>query len=160
MNRSLLLIVFTIIVMGCNTNSSTDTMEEIVQDTQKVVSGEDTKFSFVAGCYQSVFNRDSATLTINANENVVTGDLNYNRYEKDDNTGSFEGVLRGQLMILNYNFQSEGQNSVRQVVFKIEGDTLIEGFGDVYVKGDTSLFKNITELQFDKSAAFVKRDCL
>lgn len=92
-------------------------------------------------------------------DNRVTGDLVYDWSEKDNNTGVINGMIKDNLILAWYTFQSEGVTSVRQVAFKIEDDELIEGFGDLLARGDTMTFKNIETLKFDKQNAYFTINC-
>ena len=87
-----------------------------------VSSGEPVRLE---GCYQSVVQRDTATLYLNIIGNEVTGKLVYNHYEKDDNTGSIKGELRDNHIYADYIFQSEGGTSAREVAFKLQ-DTVLQ----------------------------------
>jgi len=110
-------------------------------------------------CYQYIKNRDTATLSLKTEDNKVTGTLGYNLYEKDKNSGTIAGIVKGDTIIANYTFQSEGQTSVREVAFLKQGDQLVEGFGDVQeVKGEVK-YKDLNKLKFDGSMAFGKTDC-
>jgi len=110
-------------------------------------------------CYQYIKNRDTATLSLKTADNKVTGTLGYNLYEKDKNAGTIAGIVKGDTIIANYTFQSEGKTSVREVAFLKKGDQLTEGFGDVQeVKGETK-FKGLNKLKFDGSMTFDKIDC-
>jgi hypothetical protein len=110
-------------------------------------------------CYQYIKNRDTATLSLKTEDNKVTGTLGYNLYEKDKNAGSIAGIVKGDTIIANYTFQSEGKTSIREVAFLKKGDQLAEGFGDVQeVKGETK-FKDLSKLKFDGSMTFDKIDC-
>ena len=110
-------------------------------------------------CYQYIKNRDTATLSLKTEDNKVTGTLGYNLYEKDKNAGTITGLIKGDTIIAHYTFQSEGQTSVREVVFLKQGDQLKEGFGDVQeVKGEV-VFKDVSKLKFDESMVFGKIDC-
>ena len=110
-------------------------------------------------CYQYIKNRDTATLTLKTIDNKLTGTLGYNLYEKDKNAGTIAGVVKGDTIIANYTFQSEGKTSIREVAFLKKGDQLAEGFGDVQeVKGETK-FKDLSKLNFDGLMTFGKIDC-
>jgi hypothetical protein len=110
-------------------------------------------------CYQYIKNRDTATLSLKTEDNKVTGTLGYNLYEKDKNSGTIAGMVKGDTIIANYTFQSEGQTSVREVAFLKQGDQLVEGFGDVQeVKGEVK-YKDLTKLKFDGSMVFGKINC-
>jgi len=110
-------------------------------------------------CYQYIKNRDTATLSVKAAGNQVSGSLGYNLYEKDKNSGTFTGLVKGDTMIADYTFHSEGKISVRQIALLKQGDKLIEGFGDVQeIKGNMK-FKDISKLKFNNSIVFSKIDC-
>lgn len=114
---------------------------------------------FAVQCYQYIKNRDTATLSLKTEYNKVTGTLGYNLYGKDKNAGSIAGIVKGDTIIANYTFQSEGKTSIREVAFLKKGDQLAEGFGDVQeVKGETK-FKELNNLKFDGSMTFDKIDC-
>ena len=110
-------------------------------------------------CYQYIKNRDTATLSLKTADNKVTGTLGYNLYEKDKNAGTIAGIVKGDTIIANYTFQSEGKTSIREVAFLKKGDQLAEGFGDVQeVKGETK-FKDLSKLKFDGLMTFDNIDC-
>lgn len=150
-----LLLISIVFIAACN--SQTESTTENTKDTLKT-SGEAIVAS-LNGCYTSVLKKDTATLKINENGNAVSGELSYNRFEKDSNKGLFKGEIKDSLIIGDYTFQSEGKSSVRQVVFKISGANLIEGYGDIEMKGDTATFKNLSELTYQPDQTFVKTDC-
>lgn len=110
-------------------------------------------------CYTYIKNKDTATLTMISSGPITTGELKYNLYEKDKNTGIFEGELRGDTLIAEYTFNSEGTESVRQVAFLKKGNQLIEGFGDVEEKNGKMMFKDTSKLTFGQSIVFNKVDC-
>ena len=110
-------------------------------------------------CYQYIKNRDTATLSLKTIDNKLTGTLGYNLYEKDKNAGTIAGVVKGDTIIANYTFQSEGKTSVREVAFLKKGSQLAEGFGDVQEVNGESKFKDLSKLKFDGSMTFEKIDC-
>lgn len=110
-------------------------------------------------CFASINNRDSAYLTLKKDQNRVSGSLSYNIYEKDKNSGVIAGIIKGDTIIADYTFQSEGTNSVRQVVWLKQNDQLIEGFGDVTEVNGKVQFKDISQLTFDSSSSFKPSNC-
>ncbi|WP_293786089.1 hypothetical protein [uncultured Pedobacter sp.] len=110
-------------------------------------------------CYQYIKNRDTATLSLKTADQKFTGTLGYNLYEKDKNAGTIAGVIKGDTIIANYTFQSEGKTSVREVAFLKKGDQLAEGFGDVQEVNGQTKFKDLSKLKFDGSMTFEKIDC-
>lgn len=110
-------------------------------------------------CYRYTTNHDTVLLkTVTANDSV-TGTLSYNYYQKDQNNGKIEGRIKGELLIADYLFMSEGVQSIRQVAFKMSGDSLIEGYGEIETKDGKSVFKNTSSLDFNQSAILKKVDC-
>jgi len=123
-----------------------------------IVSNAATPQNAVA-CYQYIKNRDTATLTIKTESSQVSGSLGYNLYEKDKNSGTFSGLVKGDTIIADYTFHSEGKVSVREIALLKQGDQFIEGFGDVEeIKGHVK-FKDISKLKFDNSVVFSKINC-
>lgn len=116
--------------------------------------------SEIPGCYRSVFGKDSASLALIKKEDSISGNLNYHWFQKDNNSGYFSGTLQDSLLTGFYNFYSEGKYSVRQVVFKVKSDTLLEGYGAINMKNDTAFFKKIDHLQFLADRPLVKTECL
>ncbi|MBC7747549.1 MAG: hypothetical protein H7Z76_03040 [Methylotenera sp.] len=88
-------------------------------------------------------------LTIKGNQ-ILSGKLIYNFYEKDKNEGTLIGELKGDTLLADYTFMSEGISSVRQVVFLKKGNTYIEGYGDVVEEASGKvIFKDRKQLKFD-----------
>jgi len=110
-------------------------------------------------CYQSIKNRDTANLSLNMEDEKVTGSLSYNLFEKDKNNGVISGIVKGDTIIADYTFQSEGTTSTRQVVWLKQNNQLVEGFGDVEEVDGKTQFKDLGKLGFGKSLVFNKIDC-
>lgn len=112
------------------------------------------------GCYTMIINNDTAHLRVNVIDSIVSGHLSYHWSQKDHNDGSLKGVVRDSLIIADYTFRSEGMISVRQVVFKMAGTSLAEGYGDLNTSSDTVRFKDISSLQFMYDKPFLKKPCV
>jgi len=123
-----------------------------------IVSNAATPQNAVA-CYQYIKNRDTATLTIKTEGSQVSGSLGYNLYEKDKNSGTFSGLVKGDTIIADYTFHSEGKISVREIALLKQGDQFLEGFGDIQEINGNVKFKDISKLKFDNSVVFSKINC-
>ncbi len=144
---------FAALFTACQSNNSEKTATDTAApDTNIVPATTQT-------CYAYIKNRDTATLTMMSSGAITTGELKYNLFEKDKNNGIFEGELRGDTLIAEYTFNSEGKESVRQVAFLKKGDQLVEGFGDVEEKNGKMMFKDTSKLTFGESMVFNKVDC-
>jgi hypothetical protein len=111
------------------------------------------------GCYEMTMKRDTVLLRITIKDTVVTGQLDYRWHEKDRNTGTIHGVIKDSLIIADYTFQSEGMTSLREVVFKLKGDTLIQGFGEINEENGKVIFLDKNRLQFANANPFIRVDC-
>ena len=110
-------------------------------------------------CYQYADEKDIILITLIKNNDSFTGTLSYNWFEKDDNFGNLKGHFRDSLLIADYFFRSEGVFSVRQVVFKQKGASLVEGFGEVIQGRGKIMFKNVDLLDFSHSLVLHKITC-
>ncbi len=155
-------LLFLLFAVGCNSeNNSKNSATPANVDSSSVNENGDAVTADFSGCYASNLKKDSALLKLNISGTKVTGELSYHLFEKDNNSGIITGSVRDNLIVADYTytFQSEGITSVRQVVFKRNNDTLVEGFGDTMMHGDTAGFKNLSGLQFQNDRPFLKTIC-
>lgn len=110
-------------------------------------------------CYAGNSGRDSIDMLVKTDGDKITGDLNYRFFEKDQNHGTINGMIKGDTLIADYMFQSEGQQSVRQVAFLKKGDDLVEGYGDMEERDGKMVFKNTGGLDFSNSISLKKTEC-
>ena len=127
-----------------------------VKDKTEVASGSTGN---TRTCYSNFRNRDTVLLSFTRNDTAINGELMYQFFQKDRNTGIINGTIKGDTIIADYKFNSEGTTSVRQVVFLKHGDELLEGFGDVEEYNGKMVFRNISSLVFDSSMVFSLTDC-
>jgi hypothetical protein len=109
------------------------------------------------GCYVFNDNKNNVSLEITENGEVIKGNLTYTLAEKDKNSGSFTGELKNDVLIANYTYQSEGKKSIRQIAFKVDGDKIIEGYGDLNNEG--TAFKDINNINFTSKMPLTKTEC-
>jgi len=134
-------------------NSSTKDSES---DSKKF-SKQDWTATELAGQYSFEENGDTIRLDLKNQNDTLVGPLNYNFEEKDLNTGIFRGVVKDSLLVGQYNFMSEGVNSIRETVFGIVPEGLIEGFGEIEDKDTIIVFRNIDSLRFDHGMILHKK---
>jgi len=111
-------------------------------------------------CYALRADGNVIELSYNVNSHQeVNGKMSYNISGKDKNEGTLIGNMKGDTLIADYTFLSEGVSSVREVAFLQKDGTLIEGFGDVVVINDKFTFKDKSKLKFDQKNTLSKVDC-
>lgn len=132
--------------------------EEKTENTnsQEVLSKEKTPASLDLGCY--IFNdgKNDVTFEITENGSEIKGNLTYELAEKDKNSGKFSGKFEDGILIGKYTFKSEGKESTREVAFKVDGDKLIEGYGELNEEG--TAFKDASNLNFTSKMPLTKID--
>lgn len=140
-------------MLSCkNKNSKTENNPIAVQE---MIDSTATGLSL--GCYVFHDNNNHVSLEFTEIGPINKGNLTYNFAEKDKNTGTFIGHLKDGILLADYTFQSEGLETVRQVAFKVNNDTLIEGYGDMNAEGTT--FKDVRALKFTSTMPLIKADC-
>lgn len=162
MKLSKLILAGLVIISASCTNENktgqvTDTSQIIAADTTFTVTQPKESSS---DCYVYVKNRDTASLKINRAGEELTGDLDYNLFEKDRNKGTIAGEMKGDTIIAEYTFDAEGMRSVREVIFvKKDDGNIYEGTGEVMEKGGKMVFKDRGALKFDPTIVFTKTNC-
>lgn len=134
--------------ISCQNSTSTETDREHV--TSVVTTQQ---------CYTFTKNRDTATMTTMSSGHIVTGELHYQLYEKDSNHGTIKGEMRGDTLVADYTFASEGRESVRQVAFLKKDGKLLEGYGEVKEADGKTVFKNLSTITFGNAIEFEKISC-
>ena len=158
---STILLSSVVIFVGCNGLSAPAGDKSNPKEMVQVNAAAIALGAQLNGCFISIFKKDTARLDLHVNNGLVTGNLSYNRFEKDKNSGTIQGKIQDSLIIADYTFQSEDITTVRQVVFKINGKNLTEGFGDILINkgGDSAFFKQPTQLKFPDEQVFVRTAC-
>ena len=110
-------------------------------------------------CYANFDNNDTIIISFARTDNKISGELLYQFDEKDRNKGEITGVMKGDTIIADYAFISEGINSVRQVVFLKHGDEMVEGFGSVSDDHGRVVYQDLSKLTFDKSVTLKSINC-
>jgi hypothetical protein len=150
---------FTILFFTVLTMLHCKNKEEETENTNlEVVTEEKTASQLDLGCYIFDDGKNNVSFEIIENTSEIKGNLNYAFAEKDKNSGSFTGKLTDGILLGKYTFQSEGKESVREVAFKVDGDKLIEGYGEL--NEDGTAFKDVTNLNFTSKMPLTKTDCV
>ncbi|AEI50854.1 hypothetical protein [Runella slithyformis] len=123
------------------------------------VAADNIAKEMTANCYTYVNNRDTVELNLMQLGTKVSGELTYKLYEKDANRGTIEGEIKGDTLLANYTFKSEGISSLRQVAFLKKGEDWVEGIGDVVGIDGRVNFKDPKALHFHNSLVLKKGTC-
>ena len=154
------LILFGFFLGACTSNTTKEKTDESneVKDVRVIDST-----SSIDGCYTAILEKDTSDLVLRHKKDATTvsGDLSIKNFSKDSSKGTINGKIEDNLIVAWYEFFSEGKHSVRQVVFKLQGDQLLKGYGNLVNKGksDTLMFENIGTLKYLTEMPFIKKEC-
>jgi hypothetical protein len=110
-------------------------------------------------CYAFTGDGDTVNLQMAISGQDVTGALIHNLDEKDRNKGTISGKLKGDTILADYRFSSEGAESVREIVFLKKDGMLYEGYGEMEDKNGKLQFIKNTNLQFTNGMVLGKVVC-
>ncbi|OBX27203.1 hypothetical protein LX77_02714 [Gelidibacter algens] len=123
-------------------------------------ANEKPKIKIEEHCYMYAKNKDTIKLMLKENKTLVTGKMVYNVFEKDASHGSFEGVMRGDTLYADYDFEAEGTTSKGELIFLKKGNSLLQGYGDVEVDAqNTTVFKDNANITFDEQFPLIAVAC-
>lgn len=150
-NKALLFIVLAGLISCGKKEGQKENQEEVKVSEKEVATKE---------CYSYTKNNDTITMTlIHGEGDKVSGDLVYNLYEKDGNFGTFQGIFKGDTLLIDYNFESEGMKSLREDVFLKKGDNLLRGYGEIAMIDGKQVIKQRKTIKFDEDFALTKKAC-
>ena len=152
MKQIFALSIIVLLVSACNNNSAEQTTDPNVTEEKKIVTEEHS-------CYVYTSAKDTVNLHLKISGNIVTGDLKYNYFAKDKNTGTLQGSMKGDTLFADYKFMSEGTESIREVAFLKTATDFVEGYGEVEEKNGKVIFKNTSNLNFNNSLLLKKVAC-
>ncbi|SFN19680.1 hypothetical protein SAMN05421741_10262 [Paenimyroides ummariense] len=126
------------------------------KDTVKstITNSNQTDFS---GLYSYQQNGDTITLQLTVDGTKAKGNLLYALNEKDRNSGSFVGEIKHGILLANYTFSSEGVLSERQIAFKLNDNSAVEGYGDVQEINGKIVFKDPANLEYGTGLVLAKK---
>ena len=142
-----------VLLVACNNDEQKST------DNGNDKSAKPAESTVSKTCYQGINNKDTVSMELTVADKAVSGNLLYNLFEKDRNKGTFNGEMRGDTLLADYIFASEGMTSTRQMIFLKKGNSLIEGYGEMEEKKGKMMFKNINTVDFSKSIGLKQIDC-
>ena len=143
--------------ISCNNEPKQSASISTTTDTTKPVGNNASTPTIF--CYSTMNGNDTVVLKTENFPDAVKGNLSYKIFEKDSNKGTIDGKMKGDTLIADYTFMSEGTKSIRQVAFIIKDNIAIEGYGNVEEKDGKTVFKNTGELDFGKSIGLEKVPC-
>lgn len=150
--KKIFILGWSVLVFGCGQRPSTHS--DTAESESPAVENEEK-----LACYAMLNEKDTVRLSLEKTGNSVSGTLIYQLYEKDKNIGTIEGVMRGDTLLANYDFASEGVQSVRQVAFLMQDNLVMEGYGPMEERDGALQFIAVDSLQFGKGVQLLRVQC-
>lgn len=147
-NLTITLALCSFIFAACNNQSKTNTPAELSK-----------KMNEPTTCYSYTKDNNNVQMQITIVDNLVSGYLLFEYYQKDKNSGIIKGEMKGDTLYAEYSFISEGVNSVKEVAFLKKEDEWTEGFGDIEEQSGKMVFKNKATLKFENNIPLTKTEC-
>jgi hypothetical protein len=157
MHKIFLVALTAMAIAACNNDGQT---KDTAGVTDSIATAKHDRQIPDTQCYSSMNGKDTVLLKLEKLPNATTGRLIYKLYEKDANEGRLDGKLKGDTLIADYTFKSEGNESVRQVAFLIQDTIATEGYGEMVEKEGKMIFKNPASIAFDKGIKLQKIPCV
>lgn len=161
-----ILLLFPLIMLSCTSNTETVKKEagsgenasapnkEKPRNMPKITTPTET-----GTCYWQIMQRDTFVAVFSKTGANVSGKLTFDNYQKDGSSGSISGKTDNDIMKLWYSFESEGMKSIMEVWFKIDGNNLLRGTGEMSVRSDSNYFSNPGAVSFKSGQELKKVDC-
>lgn len=147
-NLKIAIIVLVVIIIGIFIYYYKTKPAPIINEETPIVTEDSIK-----GCYIARLSKDVYTLTIlSQNGESFEGKLSFKNFEKDSSSGIFNGTYKDGILLGDYSFQSEGTNSVMQVIFKKSGNGFVRGYGDTIQEG--TRFADLNKIIYNSSYVF------
>ena len=97
-------------------------------------------------CYMLTEGKDVTAAQLSLKGNTATGYFDWAPHEKDGGHGYLKGVREGNLIKADYTYMIEGSKNVEAVVFKMEGDKLMQAQGQLIEKKGKLVIKDMAKV--------------
>jgi len=145
------LLFIALILVSCKEKKDINKAEKVTENQEVAKS---------IRCYSYSKDKDSIFLSYTElDDSFVEGNLTYKLYEKDNNRGSFKGKWIGDSLFADYEFQSEGSISTREIFFYKTDAGLIEGYGPVKETLNKVVFQEHSTLALNENLLLKPIDC-
>jgi hypothetical protein len=118
---------------------------------------EETENTAAATCYELRLGEDITAIELTLDGDKASGYYAWEPHEKDGARGMFSGQKDGDQVTAIFEYMIEGSIQSEEVVFKLEGDKLLQGNGELEDKDGILMLKDKSNLSWDSSFSAV--DC-
>lgn len=154
MKRLLTLLCATCFLYACNDErDKAETHTTLLEAATEVSTDVADTLCFVRT--EGTANHDTTYVRLAIHGDQVQGEMNWQPYEKDGRYGSLHGVKNGDVINANWHYTQEGYSDSMPVIFKMEGDVLLQKEGSV----DEKTGREFVAENANFSVKFLKANC-
>ena len=167
MKKTIYMLAFMAALAGCNSKPSDKSNAATTPPPpiEPTATAKGDSMSKAAGvmvqadtmCFQYNFKKDMSLVKLIVSGDDASGDYHWHPFEKDGGHGTFKGKKVGNLINADYTYTIEGSTQIESIVFKLDGDKLMKGEGELVEKGDKLVPKDASKLKF--TDVYNKVDC-
>ncbi|MEZ5454141.1 MAG: hypothetical protein R3E93_15180 [Thiothrix sp.] len=108
-------------------------------------------------CFSLMEGKDLTAVQLQQDGNAISGYFIWEPFEKDGAHGVLNGEINDGLIKASHTYMIEGSIQMEETYFKLEGDQLLQGTGDLVNDNGILVVKDPTSLQF--TAPMDETDC-
>lgn len=155
--KSLVCMLLFVLVVFSSCKQEKDEIEALPPEKLQVITevGHTEKIE----CYGYALNRDTIYMALHIkDDSLVMGSLSYSLYKKDQRKGNLRGKLKNDSLFADYNYDSKGENSTREVFFLHTDAGFVEGNTNTEVKNDKIVFTD-RKFKLNDNYMLKRTDC-
>lgn len=158
-NLLLSMVILGFLVLGCRNSPSSSSdggpvaislPETDVDSVQVILDGN--------YCYRYMIHRDTYDIHLTLSQGQVRGEMNFDKQEDQNTSGSIEGYIKEDVMNLKYRHRIDGTPKVRELSFRIRGNLLISAEGEELTEGDSTFFRDPASVRYE-GLVYSRIDC-
>ncbi|MBK8565202.1 MAG: hypothetical protein IPN76_18135 [Saprospiraceae bacterium] len=139
MKNLLFLAALLMALASCKNSGTTETTDTAVADSTATTPMAEP-VAAQPMCFLRTEGKDSTIASINiAADGTVTGSFSWQPFEQHGADGTLTGKQEGDLLKVTYDYTIEGSNQQEEKIFKLAGDQLQEGSGELMEGEEVSL---------------------
>ena len=158
MKKTMLLLASSLVFFACENTKPKETTTTAAPETTK--PAEPIAAPIIKSdtmCFVMKFKKDISEIKLIIAGEGVTGDYHWHPDQKDGGHGTLKGIKKDNMITADWNYTIEGANQIEEVVFKMEGDKLMQAQNELDDKSGKLVIKDKSKLKFTE--VFNKVNC-
>jgi copper(I)-binding protein len=158
MKKIMITLASSLVFFACENAKPKETATTATPETTKpVVVAPTPPAKADTTCFVMKLKKDISEIQLVIVGDDVTGEYHWHPYQKDGGHGTLKGKKKDNMITADWNYTIEGANQTEEVVFKMEGDKLMQAQGELDDKSGKLIIKDKSKVKF--SEVFNKVNC-